>query len=368
MAFLDDEPPETSGSASRRRRPPAPPGGRPPPPGAHQQIVVRRAVAAGVGILILILLVLGVRGCLNARKERSFDNYVSDLSSVAAETRNLSQQFFGRLEDHGDLSELQFEAEIKADRGAMEGLLDRVESLDAPDELADAQELIVLSYGLRRDALAVISDQISAALGDEGAEKAIDQIAEEMRTFLASDVIYGKGQEQIDSELVEQEIPIDPEADDISAQFLPDEPDWLDPTVVADALGGSISSDDEATPGVHGLGLVTGGVLLLPTGADLFAGTLTAAADGAELEVQVENQGDSEESDVVVSYEMTGDEESSGEGTIDTIATGEIATVNIPIEPAPSSGSVVELTVTAEPVAGEKIEDNNSVTASVTFE
>ena len=258
---------------------------------------MRRAVAAGVGVLILILLVLGVRGCLNARKERSFENYVSDLSSIAAETQNLSQQFFKRLQDPGGLSALEFEAEVKADRGAMEGLLDRAENLDAPDELAEAQDLIVLSYELRRDGMAAISELLPIALGDQGADKAIKGISEEMRTFLASDVLYTKGQEQIEEELTAQEIAYDPETEPISTQFLPAEPNWLDPDEVAAALGGTLSSgDEEAAPGLHGLGLVEGGVLLQPTGAALADGVpVTAAADGAELEVQVENQGDNDE-------------------------------------------------------------------------
>ncbi|MGI8460728.1 MAG: hypothetical protein ACR2OC_03700 [Solirubrobacterales bacterium] len=324
-------------------------------------------MAAGVFILIIVLLVVGFRGCLNARKERGFENYVSDLSSIAAETQNLSKSFFGRLEDPGDLTPLQFEAEIKADRGAMEGLLDRSEGLDAPDELAEAQDLIVLSYELRRDGLASVSESIAAALGDEGSEKAVDVIADEMRTFLASDVIYSKGQEGIQSELTAQEVVIQ-EGEDIATQFLPAEPDWLDPDVVADALGGLSGSRGPAAPGVHGLGLVEGGVTLQPTGATLAEGVpVTAAADGAELEVEVQNQGESEETGVIVSYEISGGGSGAGEETIDSIAAEEIATVNLPLEGV-EAGTTVELTVTAEPVPGEEIEDNNSITASVTFE
>jgi hypothetical protein len=363
VEFLD-EPFSSGGSAPRRRRPP-PPGGRPPPPDREQQIVVRRAVAVGVAILILVLLVLGVRGCLNARKERAFENYVSDLSSIAAETQNLSQQFFGRLEDPGNLSPLQFEAEIQADRGAAEGLLDRSEGLDAPDELSEAQELIVLSYRLRRDGLAVIADRIAAALGDEGSGPAIAQIAREMRSFVASDVLYARAVAVINATLTEEEIVV-PEEEPIATQFLPNEPNWLDPDQVTDALGGVAGAGGAATPGVHGLGL--GAVTLLPTDASITdGGTATAAADGAELEVEVENQGDSDESDLTVSYELTDGETSSGEEQIPSLAAGEIATVNLPIEPTPSPGTV-ELTVTAEPVPGEEIEDNNSYTASVTFE
>jgi CARDB len=327
--------------------------------------VVRRAIAAGIGVLILILLVLGVRGCLNAREERAYENYVSDLSSIAAESRNLSQQFFGRLQDPGDLTPLQFEAELQADRGAAEGLLDRAEGLDAPDDLAEAQDLIVLSYELRRDGLAVISDRIASALGDEGSAQAIEQIAREMRTFVASDVLHARSAAQIQAVLQEQEIVV-PEGEEIGVQFLPAEPNWLDPDEVANALSGISGNGGAAAPGVHGLGLGT--VTLLPTGAAIDEGVaVTATADGAELEVEVENQGESEETGVTVSYELTDGESSSGEEQIDTIAAGEIATVNLPIDPEPSAGTV-ELTVTAEPVPGEEIEDNNSVTASVTFE
>ena len=60
---------------------------------------MRRVIALGVGVLILILLLLGVRGCLNARKERGFENYVSDLDGIVDQSNQLSQEFFGRLED-----------------------------------------------------------------------------------------------------------------------------------------------------------------------------------------------------------------------------------------------------------------------------
>ena len=55
-------------------------------------------MALGVGVLILILLVLGIRGCLNARKERGFENYVRDLDAIVTESKQLSETFFNRLE------------------------------------------------------------------------------------------------------------------------------------------------------------------------------------------------------------------------------------------------------------------------------
>lgn len=363
MEFLDDEPFSSRGQEPRSRRPRGSGGGS-RPPDRQQQILVRRAIFAGAFVLVVILLVLGVRGCLDARKERAYENYVSDLSSIAAETSNLSDAFFERLQDPGDLTPLQFEAEVKADRGAAEGLLDRAEGLDAPDEVHDAQELIVLSYRLRRDALAAIADRIATALGDRGARRASRQIAGEMRTLLASDVLYEKGLDQLGAVLAEEDLS---ELEVPASQFLPDEPNWLDTDVVIDALSGVSGATGAASPGVHGLGLGT--VTLLPTGAALSDGVaVTAAAEGAELEIEVENQGESEETDVTVNYEFSSNGDTSrGEEQISRIDVGDVETVNIPIQPAPA-GATGELTVTAEPVPGEEIEDNNTLTAEVTFE
>ena len=66
--------------------------------------MVRRAVGVGVIVLLLILIVLGIRGCLNARKERSFENYARDLNAIAAQSKQLSDDFFARLSDPGNLT------------------------------------------------------------------------------------------------------------------------------------------------------------------------------------------------------------------------------------------------------------------------
>ena len=133
---------------------------------------MRRVIALGVGVLILILLLLGVRGCLNARKERGFENYVSDLGGIVTQSNQLSQDFFGRLEDPPKgLTELQLEAEITTDRGTAESLLQRAEGLDVPDELADAQDELVQAFELRRDGLAGIAEDIPTALGNEGRDR-----------------------------------------------------------------------------------------------------------------------------------------------------------------------------------------------------
>ena len=48
---------------------------------------------------LFFLLFLAFRGCQSARKERSFTNYVNDLSALTVETKQLSDQFFGTLKN-----------------------------------------------------------------------------------------------------------------------------------------------------------------------------------------------------------------------------------------------------------------------------
>lgn len=208
--------------------------------------MIRRAIAAGAVVLVIVLALFGIRGCLDARTERGFENFASDLSSAGAEARNISQQFFGRLQNPGERSPLQIEAEIKADRGAMDGLLSRVESLDGPADLDEAKRLLTIAYELRAQGLAGVSEAIPLALSEKGAQEGSQALAEEMRTLLAGDVMDARAIAEVDSALTTEEVTV-PATEELPVQFVPDEPDWLDPTQVMRALEGAADvSDTEA--------------------------------------------------------------------------------------------------------------------------
>jgi hypothetical protein len=343
-----------------------PTGGREPPgrrlPDHQRQIMVRRAVGVGVIVLFLILIVLGIRGCLNARKERGFENYARDLNAIAAQSDQLSTDFFGRLGDPGNLTALSFEAEISSYRGSAENLATRVEDLDAPDELKGAQSELELAFELRRDALIGISEQIGNALGTRDGNDAEASIAGYMRYFLASDVLYERARGQINAELEDQGI-----SETAPESIFLTEERWLDPLEVSSALA-PVAGGRQATSRTHGLALFQttiqpGDVTLDPSAAATISGT-----DSLELEVQAENQGDSEEADITVSFELTGGGQTiSGDGTIQRIAAGAVQTATIPIEPAPDPGQQLTLEVTVQPVPGEQISSNNTSTYQVTF-
>jgi hypothetical protein len=339
---------------------------------SRQQIRTRQLTFIGAAIVVLILLVLAVRGCLDARKERAFKNYVSDLSALAAESDQLSKGFFDALSgsSEGDIS---LENEVNGDRGTSQGLADRARNLDAPDEVAEAQAQVALAYEYRADAIATIADKLPTALGDEGSNRATKDIAAQMNVFNASDVIYSKAQSEIEATLQDEEIVVDGGVPD--SEFLPtgkNQPNWLEESTVQSALagagggGGGGGAGPNCDPGdglVHGLGLVS--TTAQPSGTALQAGTKnTVGAEGLGFEVSVQNQGDAAESDIQVT--LSGD--FSGKQTISSIESGATETVTIPPEPAPSAGDSGTLTVTVATVCGEQVADNNEATYDLTFE
>ena len=323
--------------------------------------MIRRGIALVGGLLILILLVLGVKGCLNARKERALKNYARDVSQIVDETSQTSKAFFNRLEDPGDLSVTEFEAEINADRSAMDNYLQRVDKLDTPGDMSKAQNGLELVYQLRASAMDDIAQRMSFALGEAGRDAAISDITHDMRTLLASDVLYEDVvRPEINNVLADNGI----EGRDVpKSQFLPDGIAWLDESKVDSALSNVSSGAGGATTGSCpcGTGLTGASV----NGTTLTEGVpATVSGGGApELDVQVQNQGSSELSGVTVSVSVDGGSPITQD--ISSIAPGETQTATIALTPAPTGQ--VTLDVEIEPVTGEQVTDNNKASYTVTF-
>ena len=355
MAFLDDdEPPPEDLGRSRRY-------------GASGQrpFFVRRIGALLMGVIFIVVVVLGIRGCLNARAERGFENYARDLASIGTESQQLSKEFFGRLQDPGDLTELSLGAEIDADEGTAQNLLERVQGLDTPDELAEAQAELVQAFTLRRDGVGGVADEIDTALAKDGSKEATERIASYMRYFLASDVLYGRSREAVETELANQDIVPDEKLS--TEPFLPEPAEnWIDATNLTSTISGVTASGGGECSGVCGIALLETSI----AGTVLTADALTNVAGGSpyELEVSVQNQGESEVTDVAVDFTMSGGDSIEGSSSISRIDVGGTESAKLNIQPNPESGTEYTLEVTAQPVEGEEIADNNTATYTVVFE
>ena len=326
---------------------------------AIDQIMLRRALALGAALVVLILIVLGVKGCLDARAHRALTDYARNVEQIVNSTQQTSKEFFGMLENPGSLSVTEFTSKVNADRSAMDSYATRVEGLSAPGELSHAQSSLELVYALRKDAMDEIAKKMSTALAQEGAARATAAIANQMQKLLASDVVY--------EQIVRPEIDHELEANGVEggemprSSFLPST-EWIEESKVSAALSSVSGATGAATPGVHGLELVgvsVNGVELSTEGANS-----VAVEETAEVEVSVENQGESTENGVQVAVSVNGGH--TLEGTIEQIAAGEVASATLPLTPTPEGE--VALEVKAGPVPGEHITENNEGTYTVIFE
>jgi hypothetical protein len=326
----------------------------------RQQILLRRGLALGGGILLLILVVLGVKGCLDARKNRELSDYARNVTQIVEETDTTSKSFFAKLDEPGGLSVTEFINQVSADRSAMDNYASRVDGLSAPGDMSHAQNALELTYELRASAMNEIAEKMSTALGDVGAEQATKGIAMQMRKLLGSDTIYAAVvRPEINGVLAANGI----EGSDVPKSiFLAEETRWLDESEVSAALGSVSGSSSGSVSGVHGLGLISTSV----GGTELTAeSTTSVGSEGTpEVEVEVANQGESTENGIDVSVSVSNGTTLSG--TIDSIGAGESETVAIPLTPAPEGEVTLEVDVATVP--GEKVSDNNKASYTVAFE
>jgi CARDB len=335
------------------------PGRRPRPKRRpeRQQIMLRRALALGGGLIVLIVLVLAVKGCLDARADRALEDYSEDVGQIVVETEQTSKDFFGKFSDPGALSVTEFTAEVNADRSAMDSYAARIDGLDAPGDMSRAQTALELTYDLRSSAMNEIADKLPTALGDAGSAKAIAGIARQMRKLLASDALYGTVvRPEIDSVLADNGI----EGKDVpESEFLPDTK-WLEEDAIAAALGTVSGSSAADASGLHGTeltGVAVNGTELGEEAASIPAG------ETPEVEVSVENQGESTEEGIGVTVSVGGTEL---EGSIEAVEPGETAAVSIPLTGAPKGEVTLEVEV--DTVPGEQVTENNEASFTVVFE
>jgi hypothetical protein len=322
--------------------------------------MTRRLLALGGALVVLILIVLGVKGCLDARARGALSDYARSVEQIVTETGQTSKDFFGKLEDPGNLSVTEFTGQVNADSSAMTNYLTRVEDLSAPGELSNAQKSLELVYELRVAAMETIAAKMPTALGESGAPKATATISRQMQKLLAADVVYETvTRPEIDGQLADNGL----ESDDVpKSTFLPGGTKWLDESEVKSALGKvNGSSGGAVSPGVHGLGLLAvsvGESELVPES------TTSVVTEGTpEVEVQVQNLGESTENGITVVVTANNKETTQ---EIPSIEPGAIGTAVVPLTPAPEGETPLEVEV--EPVPGEAVTTNNEATYTVIFE
>ncbi len=376
MSFFEDgdEPPTRAQPRPRRPVPPRRAGGSGPRgPGSAppaDELMRRRLIAAGILVLFVVLIFLGLRSCADSRKERALKDYNRDVTQVASDSvETVMKPFFELLNQGGSVEDLQ--SRINQLRLTSEEQVKTVKGLDVPGDMKRAQSALELTMNLRTTALGKIAALVDDAASDNGqtAEAAVDRIAGQMQALLASDVIYSQRvQANIaaalgDADIGGQRI--------VGSRSLPDIA-WLNKNNVAEVLdakraGGGTGASSAPAAGTHGHGLtsVSVGQLTLNT-----EGTNNIpAGSNTTFNVKFQNQGENDEEGVTVRVTLKpqGGKAIVVPKKLNETKAGTPAEINIALGQAPPIGTPTTITVEVVKVPGEKLVENNKATYTAIF-
>jgi hypothetical protein len=324
----------------------------------------RQTIAVAGLLLFVILLGLGIRGCLNSANKRSLREYNRDVASLVEESDNqVGKPFFERLAGGragGD--SLNMETQVNQLRVVAEDQVKRAERLDVPTEMRPAHQALLLVLEMRRDAMRKIAAKLPTAQATgQSADEAITQITGQMQLFYASDLLFKwRARPYIEAALKDADVEGQTVAD---TNFFPYSPATaLDPAKVASRLGATLSAGRRGgpvAPGTHGHALTSVSV----NGEELSTDTanrLTASSNLA-FTVNLQNQGENDEAGVVAKVSIEGaGAPVTAQATVPQTSAGTDQTVDVPLRQAPPIGTPVTIKVTIEPVPGEQKTDNNT--------
>jgi hypothetical protein len=321
-------------------------------------MMVRRRIAAGVGVVLLILIALLVNGCLKSGREAALKEYNRAAGQLVQESdRQVSHPLFATLASAAGKSPLDVGEEVDQLRLVAQSQASHAKSLSVPGEMEAAQRNLLLALDLRAEGLTKIANLVRTALGGQG-KQASTLIAGAMELFLTSDVLYS----QRVAPLIQQALAADGITGQSTAptQFLPNL-GWLEPSTVLARLTGAASSSSQSgqiAPGTHGsalLGVSVGSTALEAPPA------LNHIGGGANptFTVKVEDSGSNPETDVKVEVAVTaGGRQYKASHVIDKTEPGSTANVDIPVEGVPQ-GVASRISVYVQPVPGETNVENN---------
>jgi hypothetical protein len=332
----------------------------------HHTLMVRRRIAAGVGLVLLILIALGINSCLNSQKTQALKAYNENVSKIIEESdQKVSGPFFSTLINASSKPPLNVEVEIDQLRMQAQLQASHAKSLNVPGDMAGAQRNLLLTLDFRTEGLANVASLLHKALG--GQEKQIaPQIAGDMEIFLASDVVYS----QRVAPLIAQTLATDGihEQTPASSHFLPNL-GWLDPNTLLSRLTGQAagtSQNAQIAPGTHGhslAGVSVGASTLQPVPA------LNHVRGGTNptFTVMVKNAGSNPETNVKVEINITnGGKQIKASKVINKTEPEATANVDIPVTGiVPNVAS--KIAVNIQPVPGETNVENNKNTYDAVF-
>ena len=374
--FFEEEPPTQESSRADRlmRRSGGGPRGPQRPPSAPTNLtpLLRLVGLIAFAILIIVLLVFWVQSCREAGKTKTYKNYMTKVSEVAASSQQIGRQLSTTLLAQG-LKQSAVEQRI-AGLARQEQLdVDRAREITPPGTLRDEHDALIEALQFRVSGLNGLATALAATVSTKNTTRAAGVLASQMQRFLASDVIYDD-EFRVPSvaELKRQGVtgtnesggPLVPDSNFLQSA------DFVTTTSMVSVLskirGGAVTPSQG---GLHGTNIVS--VKALPEGTELSTSTQTRVIVRTNLafQVTIQDSGDSQETGIPVKLTIvqSGSDPVEKTATINFISPGETKVITFKNFPAPNFQTPAQLKIEVQPVPGETKTDNNSADYPIIF-
>src|SRR5580693_6311974 len=111
--------------------------------------MVRRRVAAGIGVVALIVIVLIVNGCLKSQKTQALRDYSHSVGEIVQESdQKVARPLFAALSGASAKSALDVEEQLDQLHIEAQGQAAHAKSLSVPGEASAAQRNLLLALDL----------------------------------------------------------------------------------------------------------------------------------------------------------------------------------------------------------------------------
>jgi CARDB len=358
--FFDESPTveqsQREGGPRRRRRLPTRP---PTPPGGPQ--LYRLGVLIAGAIVLAVILILVVNSCRENQKVSAYENYVESVSTIAGQSEELGNQLNTQLTTPG-ISLEALRGDVEGLRQQQEQILRRAQELEPPGPLVEQQEALVETMQFRVNGLDGLATALQQVAQTSNADESGQLLASQAQRLVASDVVYADAfQSPTETVLEEQGVSNVP----VPASRFVQNPEFSSPTQWKQTVARLTQSPESG--GLHGNGIQA--VRVQPSGQTLSPSednTIQVTAD-LEIEVLVQNSGDSQETRVEVRLVIQQDPQIQKQQVIDVINPGETKTVTFRNFGELSFATSTTLQVTVEPVQGEQNTNNNTAQYPVIF-
>jgi hypothetical protein len=359
--FFEESDTRESAEERPRRR-----GSRPPvrPPTGLTPLL-RLIGLISFAILIVLLLIFWVNSCRESQRKDAYRNYVEKVDGYATESQRLGRRFNTLLTTRGT-KEADVENELSGLAQQQATIAAQARALEAPGRLRRQDAHMLDAFDLRASGLRGMTDAFKSTAGSKNANQAGTQLAQQMKRFVASDVIW--------EDLFKDPTKLELDKLGITGVNVPDSIFLPNSDIATTAsmkqvwqrIHGAATGTSTCSP--RGTGLVS--TKVLPAGGDLSTSDLNTIQSTTDLAfaVTIKNSGCAQEVGLKVRLTIQQSPKPiTKQATVDLLDPGDETTVEFRDLGLPPLDQRTSLTVEVDPVPGEQSTDNNQATYPVQF-